>query len=137
MPTLPPSPGQVKGRHLVLWDGDCGFCRRSVEWLAVHDRRRALDFKPYQSVDLAPSLKAACEKAMHVITSDGTVLRGGRAMMFCGQFTRFRGLARIGQWPLFLPFVEIGYALVARNRNLVSRLFFTRERPEAYDRVSE
>ena len=137
MSTLPPAPGQIKGRHLVLWDGECGFCRRSVEWIAAQDRRRALDFKPYQSVDLAPSLQQACEKAVHVIKSDGTVLRAGRAMLFCGEFTRFKGFARIGQWPIFLPFIEVGYALVAHNRDWVSHLFFTRERPEEYDRVSE
>ena len=126
-----------RARHLVLWDGDCGFCRRSVEWLASQDRRGALEFKPYQSVALAPSLKEACSHAVHVIKSDGEVIRAGRAMMFCGLFTRFSGWARIAMWPLFLPFIEVGYAFVARNRNLVSKLFFKTERPEQFDRANE
>lgn len=126
-----------RARHLVLWDGDCGFCRRSVEWLAAHDRRGALEFKPYQSVELAPSLQESCGHAVHVIKSDGQVLRAGRAMMFCGQFTRYGGWARIAQWPIFLPFIELGYAFIARNRMWLSRFFFTRERPEQLDRVSE
>ena len=132
-----PKSQTVRPRHLVLWDGECGFCRRSVEWLAAHDRRHALEFKPYQDVELAPSLRAACERAMHVITSDGQVLSGGRAMMFCGQFTRFSGWARLAQWPIFLPFIELGYKFVARNRDLISRFFFKCERPEQYDRVTD
>ncbi len=124
-------------RHLVLWDGECGFCRRSVEWVAAQDKRGALDFKPYQSVALAPSLQEACSHAMHVIKADGTVIKAGRAALFCGLFTRFSGWARIGMWPIFLPFVELGYAFVARNRNLVSKLFFKCERPDELDRVTE
>ncbi len=124
-------------RHLVLWDGECGFCRRSVEWIASQDKRGALEFKPYQSVELAPSLKEACGDAMHVIKADGTVIKAGRAAMFCGTFTPYSGWARIGLWPMFLPFVELGYAFVARNRNLVSKLFFKTERPAELDRVTE
>lgn len=126
-----------KARHLVLWDGDCGFCRRSVEWLAANDKRDALEFKPYQSVDLAPSVAQACQKAVHVIKADGTIIKGGRAMMFCGTFTRFGGWARIALWPVFLPFIEIGYKFIAANRMLVSKVLFTAERPEQFDRVTE
>lgn len=128
---------QKRPRHLVLWDGECGFCRRSVEWLAAHDKRGALDYRPYQSVELAPSLKEACSQAMHVIKTDGTVIRGGRAMMFCGLFTPFSGWARIGLWPIFLPFIEIGYKFVANHRTLISKFFFRNERPEQFDRVTE
>lgn len=126
-----------KARHLVLWDGDCGFCRRSVEWLAAQDKRGALEFKPYQSVELAPSLKESCSHSVHVIKADGEVIRAGRAMMFCGLHTRFSGWARIAMWPIFLPFIEIGYKFIASNRMLVSKVLFKTERPDQFDRVTE
>ena len=126
-----------RARHLVLWDGECGFCRRSVEWLAANDKRGALDFKPYQTVELAPSVKEACAEAVHVIKADGEMIRAGRAILFCGTFTRFGGWARIGLWPIFLPFVEVGYKFVAHNRNLVSKFFFKCERPEQLEHVTE
>ena len=129
-----PNPNQ-KARHLVLWDGDCGFCRRSVEWLAANDKRGALEFKPYQSVELAPSLKESCSHSVHVIKTDGEVIRAGRAMMFCGTFTRFGGWARIALWPIFLPFIELGYKFIAANRMLVSKVLFKTERPDQFDRV--
>ena len=128
---------RFKARHLVLWDGDCGFCRRGIEWIATQDRRGALDFKPYQSVELAPSLREACKSALHVIKADGKVIRAGRAMMFCGTFTRFSGWARLGMWPIFLPFVELGYKFIANNRMLFSKFLFKTERPEEFDRVNE
>ena len=111
-------------QHLVLWDGNCGFCRRAVEWLQKQDRYGALKFQPNQEADISQELRSACQSSVHVVKSDGEILRGGRAMLFCGQFTRWHQLARIGQWLLFLPFVELGYAIIAKNRMLFSKLLF-------------
>lgn len=111
-------------KHLVLWDGDCGFCRRSVQWLQKHDRFGALEFQPNQQADISPQLRAACRDSVHVVKSDGAILRGGRAVLFCGQQTRWHQLARLAQWPIFLPLVEMGYALIAKNRRLVSKFLF-------------
>jgi len=33
-------------RYLVLYDGQCGFCDRSVQWLLDHDRDKVLRFAP-------------------------------------------------------------------------------------------
>jgi len=115
-------------KHLVLWDGDCGFCRRSVEWLQKHDRFGALEFQPFQEAPLSSELRAACEKSIHVIKTNGDLLHGGRAAMFLGRFTRWNRLARIGEWPMFLPFVELGYKIVAQNRVFFSKFVMKEKR---------
>ncbi|RME28250.1 MAG: DUF393 domain-containing protein [Deltaproteobacteria bacterium] len=33
-------------RYLVLYDGECGFCDRTVQWLLDHDRDGVLHFAP-------------------------------------------------------------------------------------------
>ncbi len=114
-------------KHLILWDGDCGFCRRSVNWLLANDRYGRLRAQPNQQAEISDDLRAACQKSVHVIKGDGEILRGGRAVLFCGQQTRWHQLARIGMWPVFLPFIEIGYAIIARNRGVFSRFLFARE----------
>ena len=114
-------------KHLVLWDGDCGFCRRSVKWLLSHDRFGHLEAQSNQEADISPELREACQNAVHVVKSDGEILRGGRAVLFCGTQTRWNRLARIGLWPVVLPFIEIGYAIVAKNRAVFSKFLFTRE----------
>ena len=111
-------------KHLVLWDGDCGFCRRSVQWLEKHDRYGHLRFEPNQTADISPELREKCRGAVHVIKADGEILRAGRAMLFCGQQTRWHQLARIAGWPIFLPFVEIGYGIIAKNRMFFSKFLF-------------
>lgn len=112
-------------KHLILWDGDCGFCRRAIAWLLSHDRYGHLEATPNQQADISLELREQCQTAVHVIKANGEILRAGRASLFCLRQTRWHQLARIGEWPLVLPFVELGYAIIARNRMLFSRFLFT------------
>ena len=68
--------------------------------------------------------REACQRAIHVIKPDGTVLRAGRATLYVleqigwGTFARFLG------YPPMIWFVEIVYWLVARNRRFFSKFMF-------------
>jgi predicted DCC family thiol-disulfide oxidoreductase YuxK len=37
---------QLDGRMLVVYDGECGFCNRSIRWLLRLDRKDRLRFAP-------------------------------------------------------------------------------------------
>jgi predicted DCC family thiol-disulfide oxidoreductase YuxK len=116
-------------RDLVLWDADCGFCRRSAAWAAQKDTQRRLEFVPYQeapSPPMTPDLAAACERAMHVVKTDGTILRAGRAALYVLGAIGWRRRARVLSWPPLVWFVELGYFIVARNRRFFSRFLFRR-----------
>jgi predicted DCC family thiol-disulfide oxidoreductase YuxK len=39
----------AQGRHLVLYDGVCGLCRRLLQFLLRHDHRRVFSFASLQS----------------------------------------------------------------------------------------
>jgi predicted DCC family thiol-disulfide oxidoreductase YuxK len=113
-------------RHYLLWDGACGFCRRAVEWVARRDLAGRFEIVPYQvaaSPPMTPELRDACRRAVHVVTTDGRVLRAGRASLFVLGQTGYPRLARLLSVPPLVWIVELGYVLVARNRSLVSRLF--------------
>lgn len=118
------------GLTWVLWDGECGFCRRAVTWLRGQDRAGRLRTMPYQeapSPPMTPEIHAACNRAVHVITPDGAVLRAGRGSLFALETAGWGWKARLLSRPPFLWFVELGYWLVARNRRLVSRFLFRGE----------
>lgn len=76
---------------------------------------------------MTEDLRAHCARAVHVITSDGRVLRGGRAAMFILRELGFRRLGGLGGAPPLVWGVELGYRVVARNRRLFSRFMFRRE----------
>lgn len=121
---------QTGNRDLVLWDGDCGFCRRGVRWFERRDVAHRMRMLPYQeapSPPMTPELAAACDRALYIVHPDGSMTRAGRAILYMlGSI----GHPRLARWLARAPFVwlvEAGYWLVARNRHIASRLFFTRE----------
>ena len=116
-------------RHWIVWDGDCGFCRRIVEWALAHDRGGLFEATPYQTLPsppMTPALAGACARAVHVRTIDGEWLRGGRACLFVLERIGFPRLARIARRPPLVWLVEAGYRVVASNRPFFSRLLARR-----------
>ena len=114
---------------LLLWDGDCGFCRRSVEWAERRDTSHAFRAIPYQQAPSPPmttELRQACARAVHVLTAEGPVLRAGRACLWVLERIGYPGLARVLAPPPLVWVVEVGYWLVARNRRLASWVLFRR-----------
>ena len=114
---------------LLLWDGDCGFCRRSVVWAERRDAGHAFDAVPYQqapSPPMTPELRLACARAVHLITPEGRMLRAGRACLWVLQRIGYPVLARVLASPPLVWAVEVIYWLVARNRRLASRVLFRR-----------
>ena len=114
---------------LLLWDGDCGFCRRSVLWAERRDTKHAFQAIPYQqapSPPMTPELRAACGRAVHLLTPEGRMLRAGRACLWVLERIGYPLLARVLAVPPLVWAVELGYWLVARNRKLASRVLFRR-----------
>lgn len=114
---------------LLLWDGQCGFCRRSVEWAQRRDTGHTFQAVPYQqapSPPMTPELRKACGRAVHLVMPDGELLRAGRACLWVLERVGFPLLARVLRVPPLVWAVEVGYWLVARNRQLASRFLFRR-----------
>jgi len=83
---------------------------------------------------MTPELRAACEKSIHVLTGDGRVLRAGRASLFVLVALGHKTTARVLGLPPLIWAVELGYHLVAANRDFFSRFLFTgKEKPDADD----
>lgn len=109
----------------IVWDGECGFCRRSVAWALAHDARDRLRAIPYQDVPsppMTPALRDACRSAVHVRTVDGRWLRGGRASLYVLERIGWPRLARLAARPPFVWVVDAAYKVIAGNRAFFSRL---------------
>lgn len=112
-------------KPLMIYDGDCGFCKRWVTRWQRHTQGK-IDFEPYQMMlkRYAEIPESQFKQAVHFITLDGSVYYGAEAV--------FRSLAypkSMSFWlwlylyfPLFAWITYYGYAVVARNRKLFSRL---------------
>lgn len=121
---------EANSRAWVFWDGECGFCRRSVSWAVRHDRAGILRACPFQrapSPPMTPRLRQACARAVHVITPDGTVLRAGRAALFLIGACGWPRAAQVLSLPPLVWLVEIAYRIVSNNRPLFGRFLLTHE----------
>ena len=84
-------------RPVVVFDGDCGFCRQWIaRWRQTLGER--VEFVPYQ--EAAPRFpdvpQPAFRAAVHLIESDGRVSRGAEAVF------RMLAYAPHRSWPLRL-----------------------------------
>lgn len=114
-------------KPLLIFDGDCGFCRR---WVARWQRATGglVDYLPYQDESIAAKFpeipRADFERAVGFIRVDGTVYSGAEAV--------FRSLAEAGKerwllklyerYPGFSELAELLYEEVAEHRAFLSKL---------------
>jgi predicted DCC family thiol-disulfide oxidoreductase YuxK len=131
-------------KPLLIYDGDCHFCRRWVErWREI--TQGAVEYASFQEAAARfPEIpREDFERAVHFIEKEGTVYRGAEAVFHS------LGMVRGGRalvWcydhvPGFGPITEAAYRFVASNRMLAS--FFTRllwgndVRPPTYFRARD
>ena len=109
-------------RAVVLYDGDCAFCRRWIDRLHRWDRHNRIDTIPasdrHELGALPPLDDAALDRAMHLVTPDGRVHAGGRAV---AEVARYLPMGSVLH-PLFrLPgishLLDAAYRFVAARRH--------------------
>jgi predicted DCC family thiol-disulfide oxidoreductase YuxK len=114
-------------KPLLIFDGDCHFCRRWIErWREL--TAEAVDYAPSQEVaERFPEIpREAFDRSVQFIDSNGTVYGGAEAVF------RSLGQKHSRRWmiwcyervPGFALITEVAYRMVARNRQTAS--FFSR-----------
>jgi predicted DCC family thiol-disulfide oxidoreductase YuxK len=116
-PTAEPAIGEGP---IVLYDGVCGLCAKSVRWILRHERDHELRFAPLQGAT------AAALRARHAnipVSLDSVVfVAGGRAHLRSKAFLHlathlrapWRWVHAFRWFPGFL--LDLGYRLVAATR---------------------
>jgi predicted DCC family thiol-disulfide oxidoreductase YuxK len=133
-----------RSRWLVIYDGDCGFCNRSKEWIERVDLEGLLDWRPYQSgAGRAYGISDAGASERLYLVAGSKIYSGFRAfrMMLLfnpvtyvamavliaappGEAALYRRIVVTGLLlfflPAFAPAWEWVYRVVARNRYRLS-----------------
>src|SRR5437763_490705 len=122
-------------KPLVIWDGDCGFCRFWVLRYHFYTQKR-VEYSTYQeSADRFPQVpRANFQAAVHLIETDGSVHSGADAVF---RVLAYRRLWRWLPWAyehfsLVRAISEFGYRRVATHRPFFSiwtKLFWGRPEP--------
>jgi predicted DCC family thiol-disulfide oxidoreductase YuxK len=116
--------------HLVLYDGECGFCQRTVRWILAADTSGRFRFAPLQGPTAAairarhPGLPGDPDTVLYVDRSrepERVFVRSEAVFRIADQLPRapawLDAVRRLPRW-----LTDVGYRLVARSRRLLSRM---------------
>jgi predicted DCC family thiol-disulfide oxidoreductase YuxK len=111
----------------VLYDPECGLCRRSHEWLAEQPKLLDLNFVPCASDEARqrfPQLNHDLTKNdLTVISDDGAVYFGPKAwLMVLWALTRYREWSYRLAAPELLPTTKRVVSAISTNRYQISRV---------------
>src|SRR5262245_26796514 len=122
---MPPRARTMDGeRPTIIYDGSCGFCRDSVEWVRRRDHAGRFDFVAFQDAVRAtrfgipvPILAAA----LHLVRADRMVFSGADAAPeILRLLPRWRAVAWVFAVPGVLPIARRVYAWIAARRHCES-----------------
>ena len=124
-------------RPLMIWDGDCGFCRLWIErWRVLNGA--SVDYATSQDVaDRFAEIPAdEFKRAVVLIAPDGTVFTAAEAVYRSFAYSK-RWLAQsYDQVPGLAAISEFGYRIIARHRasaSVLTRLLWGKDaRPPTY-----
>ncbi|HEV8368913.1 MAG TPA: DUF393 domain-containing protein [Pyrinomonadaceae bacterium] len=110
----------------VLYDSDCGLCKRAHEWLAEQPKMVDLIFVPCASDEAHkryPQLNHELTKNdLTVIRDDGAVYFGPKAwLMVLWALSRYREWAYRLSTPELLPTTKRVVSAISQNRYQISR----------------
>ena len=111
----------AQDRGLLLYDGECGFCSRSVRMLERF-ARTPFEKRPSREVlaTLPEEVALTVSGQMLWLESDGTIWGGSQALLCALRATGWPFLAFLLGNPVVRPFTRAGYRIVARLRRRLS-----------------
>ena len=123
-----PAPAAPDARYTVVYDGECGICRRSIALLRDWDTHHRLEPVPFQArglMDRYPGIdEREFRQAVQVIAPDGRRWSGADAVEKALERTpKGRRIACLFKLPFARPIARRVYRWVARNRPLLARFF--------------
>lgn len=104
-----------------IYDGECGFCRRWVDWLERHLTGDA-EYVPYQQLE---DLRAYGLTIDDVSSASYWIDAGGRAHRGAASFSHalgqaappWRAVGSLLRAPIVRDVARVAYGLIARNRH--------------------
>lgn len=113
---------------VLVYDGECSVCRKTVDWIRTRDPDGAFEFLSLHSAALTtrfPFLdREACRRAAHLVRSDGSVFVGEQAAPeILGRIPGWRWAARCLRLPGARAVSRIAYRILARRRHAIAWLF--------------
>lgn len=111
-------------KPVLIYDGDCSFCRKWMRWFRAHDPEQQMEYLARQSPEREsryPQLNdAKYQGALQLILASGEIRSGEMATataLTCLADTKYRLLGKFIMLPGIRQCAHIGYKIIAKNRH--------------------
>lgn len=114
---------------LLIFDGDCGICTYSSEFVLKHSIDNSIDVKPYQILNLKDLHNVLSEertsKSLFLLTKDGKLYNRSKGVFETMKRMRgiYKALGYILSNPVIVFIANPIYDWVSRNRTKISIKF--------------
>ncbi len=117
---------QNQAKPVVVYDGECSFCRGQIERLKRRDRRSQFEYVPRQSPELDERFPRLADddfnSGMRLITPGGEILVGADALYHIARRLPIWGnIAWIYRLPGLNTLARLAYRWIAANRQRLGR----------------
>jgi predicted DCC family thiol-disulfide oxidoreductase YuxK len=124
--------GKTRARNAVavlIYDGQCPVCARTVAWIKDNQKKDAFEFLPCQSDDVRrryPSVKqTVCMQAMQLILPDGAIVSGEKALPeILKRLKRYSSAAELFKLPGTDMISRTFYRWFADNRYHIAKVLY-------------
>lgn len=111
--------------HIVLFDGECGFCNRSVAYIFAHEKELSIVFAPIQS-DYTKELFKANNWETANLNTFYFIENGRKFEKSTAAMKVFRRLKRPYSWLIIFRIIprfirDIGYNFIAKRRTRLAK----------------
>ena len=114
------------GPFKLLYDGQCPFCRREVEWLKRRDKRGRLVVEDISSPNFHAEAYGLSQTevvaVMHGVLPDGRIVRRIEAIREAYRAVGLGWMVAALSWPIIGWLADRAYGVFARNRLTLGRL---------------
>jgi predicted DCC family thiol-disulfide oxidoreductase YuxK len=112
--------GEMAARGVILYDGQCGFCSRLVNYWAATLKRHGFTIGSLDEPWVASKLKMPYEELVtdiRLLTTDGQMVSGADVYLYVARQTWWAWpFYRVFSLPGFNWLIRTGYRWFARNR---------------------
>jgi len=106
---------------IVLWDGDCSFCKNSLEWVQKKNPQGDIQYLSFHE-ETAKKWREqigleALQKSMYVVEENETLYGGSEGFrILLSRIPRYKWLSFLMGLPLIKQCCQFGYSIIANNR---------------------
>lgn len=105
---------------IVFYDGQCGLCQRSVQFILDHDHQRRFHLAPLQGETAAGLLSPETTRELNTLVlldeAHRTFRRSAAVVRILWRLSRAWQVLGTLLWLVPLPLRNLGYRIVAANR---------------------